>query len=73
MSAKIYTVQCTQAEFNKLPGLVTRAVFMDWTGLSKNELGEEVHAGRIAVYKAKKNGNAKYYKHEIARLTNFKM
>jgi hypothetical protein len=71
MSAKIYTVQCTQAEFQKLPGLVARSVFMDWTGLSSDELSDEVKAGRIVVYRT--DGYARYYKHEIARLTGFKM
>lgn len=71
MSAKIRVVQCTQAEFNKLPGLVSRSVFMDWTGLAHNELCDEVRAGRIETYRT--NGYARYYKREIARLTGFKL
>ena len=67
------TVRCTQAEFDKLPALVGRQEFMDWTGYDKDELGEEVKAGRIAVYKPKGRIHAKYYKHEIARLGNWKM
>ncbi len=71
MSVKIYTVQCTQAEFNKLPGLVSRSVFRDWTGLSSDELSDEVKARRIVVHQT--DGYARYFKHEIARLTGFKM
>lgn len=73
MSAKTRIVECTQAAFNRLPGLVSRQEFMDWTGLNKDDLGTEVKASRIKVYKARKTGYAKYYKDEIARLTGFKM
>ena len=72
MSTKIYTVECTQVQFNKLPGLVSRSVFRDWTGLSSDDLSEEVKMRRIAVYQ-REGGYARYYKHEIARLTGFKM
>ena len=37
---------CTQAEFNKLPGLVRAGVFIEWTGLSRPELDTEVREGQ---------------------------
>lgn len=67
------SVKCTQLEFDKLPALVGRQEFMDWTGYDKDELGEEVKLKRIAVYKPPGRIHAKYYKHEIARLGNWKM
>ena len=66
-------VKCTQETFYMLPGLVGRAVFQDWTGMSSEHLSEEVKAGRITVYKATEHGHALYYKKEIARLTGFKL
>jgi hypothetical protein len=71
--AKTYTTECTQEKFDRLPGLVPRAVFMDWTGLNKGDLQKEVAAGRIRAYWSRPGGYAKYYKKEIARLTGFKM
>lgn len=64
---------CTQTEFNKLPGLVRAGVFMEWTGLSRPELDEEVANGAIRVYPKPGGGQQLYYKTEIARLTGFKL
>jgi|SRR5581483_584798 len=66
-------LKCTQQLFDMLPGIVSRAEFMDWTGLDEHELREEVRAGRIVVYRPHPHGYARYYKHEIARLTGWKM
>lgn len=71
--ARAGLVKCTQEAFYLLPGLVGRAVFQDWTGMSDEHLQAEVKAGRIAVYKATDNSYALYYKKEIARLTGFKL
>lgn len=70
---ELRTIQCTQEEFERLPGMVKRAEFLAWTGLNKDDLLAEVRAGRIQVFKPDENGYALYYKHEIARLTGFKM
>lgn len=66
-------VDCTQEAFNRLPGLVRRSTFMEWTGLSSEELADEVAQKRIAIYKPKGREQALYYKHEIARLTGMRM
>lgn len=63
---------CTQAEFNKLPGLVRAGVFMEWTGLSEGELADEVRLGHIRVLE--RDGSRRYYyKTEIARMTGLKL
>jgi hypothetical protein len=64
---------CTQEDFDKLPGLVSRATFLYWTGLSPEELTKETTERHIAVYKPRENGKALYFKYEIARLTKFKL
>jgi hypothetical protein len=64
---------CTQEDFDKLPGLVSRSTFLYWTGLSDEELSGEVKAKRIAIYKPRENGKALYFKYEAARLTKFKL
>jgi hypothetical protein len=64
---------CTQAEFNRLPGLVRAGVFMEWTGLSEQELSAEVKSGRMKVWQLKGGVQRLYYKHEIARMTGFKL
>lgn len=70
---RLRLLKCTQTLFDMMPGLVSKAEFQDWTGLSENELYDEVRAGRITVYKPDEHGYALYYKREIARLTGFKM
>ena len=64
---------CTQQDFDKLPGLVSRATFLYWTGLSPEELTKETTERHIAVYKPREHGKALYFKYEIARLTKFKL
>jgi hypothetical protein len=64
---------CTQAEFNKLPGLVRAGVFIEWTGLSREELDTEVREGHLKAFKKPNGGQTLYYKHEIARMTGFKL
>jgi hypothetical protein len=70
---RLRVTRCTQTEFDKLPAMVSRQEFMDWTGYSASELMEEVNAGRIKVYKPKGHKKARYYKHEIGRLGGWKM
>ncbi len=69
---RVRVVECTQANFEKLPALVSRQEFLNWTGYDKNELAEEVKAGRIQTYKPKGHVKAKYYKFEIGRLGRWK-
>src|SRR6266498_2374293 len=47
--------ECTQKEFDLLPGLVPRSVFCYWTGLSDGDLSQEVKDGLVAIYKPTKN------------------
>jgi len=70
---KARVVKCTQEEFARLPGMVSRSEFMDWTGYSDNELSEEVKSGRIRVYLPEGKTKARYYKSEIARLGGWKL
>lgn len=62
-----------QENFDKLPALIARSVFLDWSGLSSDELSAEVKAKRIAAYKPPGHKRAKYYKKELAELTKLKM
>jgi hypothetical protein len=64
---------CTQNDFDKLPGLVSRSTFLYWSGLSDEELTRETKAGHIQVYKAREKGKALYFKRDIARLSGFKL
>lgn len=66
-------VECNQANFNLLPGLVSRADFLYWTGYSEEDLDEAVKGGEITVHRRTANGYAKYYKVEIARITGFRL
>jgi len=70
---RLRVVKCTQAEFDRLPAMVSRSEFLDWTGYSASELREEVEADRIKVYRPKNHTKARYYKAEIARLGGWKM
>jgi hypothetical protein len=72
-ATKTRVVECTQEAFNRLPAMVSRQEFMDWTGYDKDELSEEVHAGRIAIFRPAGRRKARYYKHEIGRLGGFKL
>lgn len=73
LRAALRLTNCTQTAFDKLPATVSRQEFMDWTGYSASELHEEVKAARIKVYKPAGHTRARYYKHEIGRLGNWKM
>lgn len=73
----------TQAEFDGLPGLLTRSQFLSATGLGKDALRELVLARKIDVYgprttrgprlKAKRKPKCKYYKREAARFGGFRL
>ena len=67
------TDDCSQSAFHKLPHLLPRQTFLEWTGLNKDDLMDEVNAGRIEVYKPEGREHALYYKREIARLTGLKL
>lgn len=61
-----------QSDFDKLPGLLTRKLFCQITGLNKNDLGELVKSGKIAKFTAHKNGYGRYYKADAARFLGVK-
>ncbi|MBK8001716.1 MAG: hypothetical protein IPK15_24185 [Verrucomicrobia bacterium] len=70
----------TQEQFDKLPGLLTRAQFMVVTGLTELKLRAEVEAGLVTRWKPSKPTRAsykkayhRYYKHEAAKIGGFKM
>ena len=73
VSQRVRVTVCTQAAFDRLPAMVSRAEFMEWTGYSANELKAEVDEGRIEVYRPPGHTKARYYKREIARLGGWKM
>lgn len=73
VSKRVRVTACTQAAFDKLPAMVSRAEFMEWTGYNAQELKGEVDAERIEVYRPKGHTKARYYKREIARLGGWKM
>jgi hypothetical protein len=58
----------TCVEYDALPALVPRSVFLEWTGLGRRELSRLVAAGRIAVWQPKRSMRHKYLKTEIGRL-----
>ena len=64
---------CTQAEFDKLPALVSLQEFLDWTGYNRSDLSVEIRAGRIKTFLPPGRRKKKYYKSEIARLGGWKM
>jgi hypothetical protein len=64
---------CTQALFDHLPGLVPRSEFLRWTGITAEELANSVKGKMIDCYLPKGRTVKMYYKHEIARLTGFKL
>ncbi len=61
-----------QEEFNKLPGLLTRKLFMNITGLRKEHLRELVLQKKIR-YLSLGHGKGKYYKGDAARFGGFKL
>ena len=61
----------TQANFHKLPGLLTRAEFQHWTGLSDGEIDEGVKVGEIRFRQVRNGGYRKYFKAEAARIAGF--
>lgn len=56
----------TRQEWDKLPLLLTRAVVMEWTGLSKRDLDDEVRKGRIRIYRGLKK--RKFLKVDVAAI-----
>lgn len=58
----------TAERWDRLPFLLPRATVLEWTGLDRRELSDEVRAGRLRVFKPKGSGKSKYFKSEIAQL-----
>lgn len=71
--ARVRAVECTQTAFDRLPALISKQEFMDWTGYDRNEVQQEVKAGRIKVHRPEGHVKAKYYKAEVARLGGWKL
>lgn len=61
----------TQAEFDQLPALVSREVFIDWSGLAQTSLTAAIQAGEVR--RKKIGGNHKYYKRDLSALGGWKM
>ena len=63
----------TQPEFNALPGLLSRKLFLQLTGLTWRDLDgpEGLRAtGKVRVY-IKRNGTCRYYKADAAPYLGF--
>lgn len=63
----------TQDNFNKLPGLLSRAEFKHWTGLSDEGLDASVKSGEIQSRKNGDRGYKKYFKWQAAEVGGFKL
>lgn len=75
----------TQQAFNELPGLLTRKLFQQITGLSDDDLDQMRRDKELDVFyahpngcrrrkkKKTKTGYAKYYKRDAARIAGFKL
>ena len=64
-------IEVSQAAFAKLPALVSRAVFMQWTGYSDEMVSDGVKDGSIPVHRS--HGKyGKYYKQTIAQICRLK-
>lgn len=73
MSDDLSRPRFTQEDFNRLPGLVSRQVFLDWTGLGEEQLSLCVREGTLAVWRRDTHAHALYLKTEIARLTGYRL
>ena len=62
----------TQANFNKLPALVPRAVFLEWTGWRSQDLSTAVKDGEVKACR-RRGHRLLYYKTELARITNLSL
>lgn len=63
----------SQEKFNALPALVSRSVFMAWTGLNRHDLKAGITAGEIQTHTRNGGSVAKYFKHQIATMGGFKL
>lgn len=63
----------TQEEFDQLPGLMSRKLFLRATGLCLHTLYDMIDSNEIKVRKIKGMRYAKYYKSEAARLAGFQL
>jgi hypothetical protein len=59
--------ELTQAEYDRLPALISRGTFRQWTGLTNEDVTEGVRAGLIKVFRLKKLGRCKYYRWQVAQ------
>lgn len=62
----------TQEQFDKLPPLLPRGVFLDWLGWRSCDLSSAVKNGEIKCHK-RPGHRRKYYKSELARVTKLAM
>lgn len=56
----------TLERWERLPFLIPRAVVVEWTGLNWREIEEEVKAGRLRVFGAKRK--KKFFRSDVGRL-----
>lgn len=60
-----------QAAFDRLPLWLPRGVFLEWSGLDRRALAEEVRAGGVLIHRTKSTGRAKYWKGSLAHWAGF--
>jgi len=63
--------ECTRAQFDLLPALVSRATFIAWTGLDDKDVTEGIRAGTIQVHRRPGRKKVRYFKREIGRFCGF--
>lgn len=68
---RLPAIQVTSEAWRAMPLLVTRGVFLAWSGLSSADLSALVKAGKIGQHKRDDKARAKYYKRDLATLTGF--
>ena len=63
----------TQAVFDRLPALLTRAQFLLVTGLSRRDLEDMTATGEIVPWRGRQNGYRKWRKTDAAKICKFKL
>lgn len=63
----------TQKQFDKIPLLVPRRVFMRWTGYSWRDINFAKESGEISTYRVPGKQQEKFCKKDIARIGGLSM
>jgi hypothetical protein len=58
----------TREELSSLPLLVTRKVFLEWSGLDRDALRALVEAGTVRPWLPPHRTEAKYYRRDLEKL-----